>query len=69
MAYQYIISKTIDPLFAISIGLAAAVNRIHREEKDAGRTVGQSVEVLKRRVGIAWEGGWRGFGAEREGER
>jgi hypothetical protein len=55
MAVQYLISKALDPLFAISIGLAAAATRINREEKEAGRSTQQTVELLKRRVGLAWE--------------
>lgn len=58
MAYKYIISKTIDPLFAISIGLAAAGTRINREEKEKGRSTQQSVDLFRKRVGIAWEE-WR----------
>ncbi|KAF2443511.1 hypothetical protein P171DRAFT_432755 [Karstenula rhodostoma CBS 690.94] len=57
MAYQYIISRTLDPIFAVSIGLAAAATRINREEKERGRSTGQTVHVFKRRVGLWWEGG------------
>ncbi|KAF2728691.1 hypothetical protein EJ04DRAFT_448836, partial [Polyplosphaeria fusca] len=53
------IPRSLDPVFAVSIGVAAALTRINREEKEKGRTTGQSVEALKRRVGIVWEGGWR----------
>ncbi|KAF2826419.1 hypothetical protein CC86DRAFT_293230 [Ophiobolus disseminans] len=55
MAYQFIISKRLDPLFAISIGLAAAATRISREEKEKGRNSTQSVDALKRRWNLAWE--------------
>lgn len=48
--------RRLDPLFAISIGLMAAATRIRREELEKGRDVGQSVEVLRRRVGIWWAG-------------
>lgn len=58
MAYKYIIAKRIDPIFAITIGLAAAGTRINREEKEKGRSTQESVEVFRRRVGIAW-GEWR----------
>ncbi|KAF2092941.1 hypothetical protein NA57DRAFT_81875 [Rhizodiscina lignyota] len=54
-APMYIISKTIDPIFAASIGVLAAANRVHREEKEKGRTAEQTVDVFKRRWGIAWE--------------
>lgn len=49
--------RTLDPIFAVSIGLAAAATRIHREEKDKGRTAGQTVDVFKRRAALWWEGG------------
>ncbi|KAH7117769.1 hypothetical protein B0J11DRAFT_91269 [Dendryphion nanum] len=58
MAYKYIISKSLDPVFAISIGLAAAATRINREEKEKGRSTGESIEVFKKRAGLAW-GEWR----------
>ncbi|KAF2129190.1 hypothetical protein P153DRAFT_291724 [Dothidotthia symphoricarpi CBS 119687] len=61
MAYQYIISRALDPVFAISIGLAAAATRINREEKERGRSTEESLQVLKRRWGIAW-------GTENEGK-
>ncbi|KAH7411646.1 hypothetical protein DE146DRAFT_750816 [Phaeosphaeria sp. MPI-PUGE-AT-0046c] len=56
MSYQHIISKSLDPIFAISIGLAAAVTRINREEKEKGRSTAQSMDVLKRRWNLAWQG-------------
>ncbi|RMZ67083.1 non-classical export 1 [Pyrenophora seminiperda CCB06] len=59
MVVQYIISKRLDPLFAISIGLAAALTRIKREEKEKGRNMAESMEVFRRRVGLAW-GRWEG---------
>jgi hypothetical protein len=49
-------NRGLDPLFAISIGLAAAVTRINREEKEKGRSTQQIVDVARRRWGIAWEG-------------
>jgi hypothetical protein len=52
-------SRSLDPVFAISIGLAAALTRIRREEKEEGRTVAETVDVFKRRAGSAWEGVWR----------
>ncbi|OAL55473.1 hypothetical protein IQ07DRAFT_639153 [Pyrenochaeta sp. DS3sAY3a] len=54
MAHQYLISKALDPVFAISIGLAAAFTRINREEKEKGRTTQESIDVLKRRWTLAW---------------
>ncbi|OAL01760.1 hypothetical protein IQ06DRAFT_219470 [Phaeosphaeriaceae sp. SRC1lsM3a] len=56
MSYQYIISKSLDPIFAISIGLAAAATRINREEKEKGRSTAQSMDILKRRWNLAWQG-------------
>ncbi|KAJ4289528.1 hypothetical protein N0V90_010857 [Kalmusia sp. IMI 367209] len=56
MAYQYIISRSLDPIFAVSIGLAAAATRINREEKEKGRSTAETIDVLKRRVGIWWAG-------------
>ncbi|KAF2084710.1 hypothetical protein K490DRAFT_48444 [Saccharata proteae CBS 121410] len=56
MTYQYIISKAIDPFFAIGIGVAATLARIHREEKEKGRSPAQSLEVLRRRWRFAVSG-------------
>ncbi|KAH7089899.1 hypothetical protein FB567DRAFT_590690 [Paraphoma chrysanthemicola] len=60
MSYQYIISKRLDPIFAISIGLAAAVTRINREEKEKGRSTPESMDVLRRRWTLAWQGNAQG---------
>lgn len=49
-------NRTLDPLFAISIGLAAAATRINREEKEKGRSTQQTIELVKRRWGLAWSG-------------
>ncbi|CAA9963596.1 hypothetical protein CFE70_007762 [Pyrenophora teres f. teres 0-1] len=57
MVVQYIISKRLDPLFAISIGLAAALTRINREEKEKGRSTQETMDVFKRRWNLAWQGG------------
>jgi hypothetical protein len=54
--------RSLDPLFAITIGLGAALTRIDREEKEKGRSTAQTFEVFKRRVGIAWEGSGSGSG-------
>jgi len=56
MAYAYIISKRLDPVFAIFIGAAAAAARISREEKEKGRNTQQTIEVLRRRFQLAWKG-------------
>ncbi|KAF2811928.1 uncharacterized protein BDZ99DRAFT_569869 [Mytilinidion resinicola] len=55
MSYAYIISKRLDPVFALAIGAGAAAARISREEKEKGRNAAQTVDVLRRRVGLAWE--------------
>ncbi|KAH6642623.1 hypothetical protein C7974DRAFT_385807 [Boeremia exigua] len=52
---MHIISKTLDPLFAISIGLAAAVTRINREEKEKGRSTQETMDVFKKRWALAWQ--------------
>lgn len=44
-------------MFAIAIGLAAAYTRISREEREKGRSVQESVEVVRRRWDLAWRGG------------
>ncbi|KAA8620253.1 repeatdomain containing protein [Pyrenophora tritici-repentis] len=56
MVVQYIISKRLDPLFAISIGLAAALTRINREEKEKGRSTQETLHLVKRRWNLAWQG-------------
>ena len=43
------IHRFLDPVFALSIGSAAAYIRINREEKEQGHTTEQSMESLKRR--------------------
>ncbi|KAF2033466.1 hypothetical protein EK21DRAFT_58491 [Setomelanomma holmii] len=55
MSYQYIISKRLDPIFAVSIGLAAAVTRINREEKEKERSTAESMDALRRRWNLAWQ--------------
>ncbi|KAG4434346.1 hypothetical protein IFR05_010157 [Cadophora sp. M221] len=53
----YLISRVGDPLFALFIGLGAAATRINREEKEQGRSTGETVQSGLRRVGL---GGLRG---------
>ena len=48
--------RLIDPIFAVSIGVTAAVVRINREEKEKGRTTEQSIEALKRRTRLVFGG-------------
>lgn len=52
----YLISKLLDPVFAITIGVAAAGVRINREEKEKGKTTEQTIASLKRRVDLVWNG-------------
>lgn len=44
-APTYIISRVADPIFAVVIGMSAAVTRINREEKSKGRTTDQTIEA------------------------
>ena len=41
-----------DPVFAVVIGVSAAVARISREEKEKGKTTNQTIETALRYVGI-----------------
>jgi hypothetical protein len=47
--------RALDPIFAISIGLAAAATRINREEKEKGRSTQETIDVFKRRWALAWQ--------------
>ncbi|KAK4130839.1 hypothetical protein BT67DRAFT_203059 [Trichocladium antarcticum] len=44
----YIISRAMDPLFAVFIGVSAAALRINREEKEKGRTTQETINVARR---------------------
>jgi hypothetical protein len=57
LSHTHRLHRRLDPIFAISIGLAAAVTRINREEKEKGRSTQESWDVLKRRWALAWESG------------
>jgi len=48
----HIISRTLDPIFAIFIGLGAAATRINREEKESGRSTRETVDNGLRRIGF-----------------
>jgi hypothetical protein len=54
-SWLIIVRRRLDPIFAISIGLAAAATRINREEKEKGRSTAESVDVLRRRWSLAWQ--------------
>jgi hypothetical protein len=43
-APTYIISKVADPIFAVFIGMSAALTRINREEKAKGNTTQQTID-------------------------
>ena len=47
-APSYIISRVADPIFAVFIGVSAAVTRINREQKEKGKTTQDSLNVVKR---------------------
>ena len=47
--------RTLDPIFAVSVGCAAAVVRINREEKEKGKSFEQTKESLGRRAEMAWK--------------
>ncbi|KAK0939840.1 hypothetical protein LTR29_008577 [Friedmanniomyces endolithicus] len=60
MSAPYLIGRPdpyrfIDPLYAVFIGAGAATVRIRREEKAQGRSVEESVESVRRRVGMLFE--------------
>ena len=46
----YIISRVVDPIFAVVIGLSAAALRINREEKDQGRSTQDTIAAARRYV-------------------
>lgn len=47
-ALTYIISRVADPIFAVFIGVSAAVTRVNREEKEKGRTTKETLDALQR---------------------
>lgn len=49
------ISRAVDPIFAVSVGVAAAAVRINREEKEKGRTTQESYSALKRRFNMLFQ--------------
>jgi hypothetical protein len=46
--------RTLDPIFAVSVGIAAATVRINREEKEKGKSFEESKASLQRRAALAW---------------
>ncbi|KKA29839.1 hypothetical protein TD95_000462 [Thielaviopsis punctulata] len=53
MSQSYIISRAIDPIFAIFIGVSAAAMRINREGVEQGRTTQQTIQIGLRRMGLS----------------
>ncbi len=51
----YIISRVADPIFAVFIGISAAATRINREQKEKGKTPQDTIDALKRYVGLGGE--------------
>ncbi|KAF1353394.1 hypothetical protein BDV97DRAFT_396230 [Delphinella strobiligena] len=51
--YAYIISKNLDPVFAVFIGASAAAVKINRDEKEKGKSTQDIFEALRRRIGKA----------------
>lgn len=49
--------RTLDPIFALSVGITAAVVRINREEKAKGKTTQDIFDALKRRTALVFPGG------------
>lgn len=43
-APAFIISRVADPIFAVAIGVSAAVTRINREEKARGKSTGEIID-------------------------
>lgn len=41
----YIISRSLDPIFALFIGVGAATMRINREEKELGRSTKETLDA------------------------
>ena len=48
--------RRLDPVFAIAVGSAAAALRVRRDEQARGQSVHQTVETLKRRIYLVWNG-------------
>lgn len=49
--------RSIDPIFAIGVGLAAALVRIRREENERGKTLQDTMNSVRHRFDLAWNGG------------
>ena len=56
--------RTLDPIFAVSVGITAAVVRINREEKEKGKNFEESKASLGRRAALAWTASKEVMGVE-----
>ncbi|EME85619.1 uncharacterized protein MYCFIDRAFT_52915 [Pseudocercospora fijiensis CIRAD86] len=56
MSTPYLISRAIDPIFAVTVGITAAAVRINREEKEKGRSTEETIDALKRRTAMVFGG-------------
>lgn len=52
----YIISRVVDPIFAVFIGVSAAALRINREEKEKGRTTQEICQIARRYASLFAKG-------------
>jgi hypothetical protein len=59
------LSRRLDPVFAIVVGSAAAVLRVRRDEETKGQSAQQTLDTLKRRLNLAWNGAESKSWAER----
>ena len=49
-------SRGLDPILAMSVGIAAAAVRINREEKEKGRSTQETIDSLGRRTSMLFDG-------------
>ncbi|KAF4556872.1 Hypothetical protein D9617_1g087540 [Elsinoe fawcettii] len=52
--YTFIISRNLDPIFALFIGFSAAYTRINREQTEKGFNNTDTMNQLRRRFDIAF---------------
>jgi len=55
-----LISKRLDPVFAIAVGLGAAGVRIRRDDRALGRSAAETMDAARRRARIVTR--WVGLG-------
>ena len=56
--YTHLISPRLDPIFALLVGVSAAVVRIRREEREKGFTAQETIERFKRRAILTYHQPW-----------